>query len=104
MNAPLPHVYEETASASGGAVKSLESIGGPGFSPEQMLRVRGLRGRLVLVGQSWLAGWAHLLLGGSVVLFQYKDEYVDGTGPQLCRGPASAFVICITSNRAFSRF
>ncbi|GAB4817325.1 hypothetical protein N2152v2_004371 [Parachlorella kessleri] len=38
MNAPLPHVYEETASASGGAVKSLESIGGPGFSPEQMLR------------------------------------------------------------------
>ena len=46
MNAPLPHTYEETASASGGGVKSLESIGGPGFSPEQMSRVRRRRWRI----------------------------------------------------------
>lgn len=39
-NAPLPHVYEETAAASGGAAKAIETIGGPGFSAEQISRVR----------------------------------------------------------------
>ena len=40
MLVPLPHVYEETAAASGGAVRPSEAIGGPGFAAESISAVR----------------------------------------------------------------
>lgn len=34
MNAPLPHIYDETATAAGSAGRPMGSIGGPGYRPD----------------------------------------------------------------------
>lgn len=39
MSAPLPRLYEDTAAAAGASVKSVESIGGPGFRGEEFGRL-----------------------------------------------------------------
>jgi hypothetical protein len=39
MGAPLPHVFEETAAGAGGEVRPTESIGGPAFQGETVIRL-----------------------------------------------------------------
>lgn len=44
LESPLPHIFEDTAAAAGGAAKPVESIGGAQFSGEAVARVSAAGG------------------------------------------------------------